>query len=435
MGTRAVRVAALTLCVIMAASGGCAVQPPTPTAVVETTPTPTPRDLSITAILTDLSDTTVGIYGTRTKATFEVDAVGLALTYEWQQRPAGEANWKTIPKATSASYTAQASAWANGTQFRVIVTGTKGTVTSAVATLRVVKPTNTPAKDAEAAFGLTGLRQGVDLSQYQYPAKASSRVNLSAVRAWTGERGFAILRMGGGDRPINYDYTDVCTDKAGNNTGLLPATEDCAYRILAEGAAANGLSLGHYWFNNWISSADTSEGKVFAGDYTPADSARQFVEWLKRDGRYTPASTDPLVLDIEAGNTRAKTTDGTTQRLKLRHWRPSEAMEFLTTVRELLTRDGYQANLYVYMSAKTVVEWDLTGTGYAWAPVADIARLWVASWGIDTGGVPDAQPPTGPWAAHGGWSIWQYTSQARIAGSQVTNLDGDLAKADAWTPK
>ena len=440
MGTRAERVVALLLCATMAASAGActmpsAPSPATPATVVEPTPTPTPQpDPSITAIITDLADATIGVYGVRTKVTFAVDAVGLKLAYQWQQRPAKTKKWKTIAGAKSAKYTAKASAWASGTQFRVIVTGTNGKVTSAVATLTVVKPTNTPAKDAEKAFGLTGLRQGVDLSAYQYPAQAARRVNLKAVRTWTGKNGFALLRTGSGDRPIDYDYTDVCTGKRGN-TKERPATQDCAYRILASGAASNRLSLGHYWFNGWISSIDTSEDQLFAGGHTPTDSARLFVAWLKRDGRYSKSSTDPLVLDVEDGNTRTKkTSDGTSQQLELRHWTPDEATEFLTAVREQLVKDGYKANLYVYLNAKTVAELDEFGTGYAWAPVAEIARLWVASWGTDNGRIPDEQPLVGPWEEHGGWSIWQYTSQARIAGARVTAVDADVAKADAWTP-
>ena len=371
------------------------------------------------------------MYGVRTRATFTVKAVGRDLTYAWQHRSGKSGKWKAIKGATSAKYTARARNWSNGTQFRVIVTGKQGRVTSKVATLTVVKPTNTPAKDAERAFGLKGLRQGVDLSAYQYAP--DNRVRLSAVKAWTGKDGFTILRTGSGDRPINHEYTDVCTGKPGKTKGT-PATKDCAYRALARGATKSRLSLGHYWFNGWLASIDTTDGHLFSGDNTPTRSASLFVSWLKADGKYTRDSTDPLVLDIEQGTTRKLTTDeGIEYRHELRHWTPDEAMEFLTAVRQQLTSDGYHANLYVYMSATTTVERD--GWYYAWADVAQVARLWVASWGTDNGRVPDSQPLVGPWIGRGGWSIWQYTSQARLRGDGVDAVDANIAKADAWTPR
>ncbi len=395
------------------------------------TQTPEPPQPVVTAIVGDLTHATIGVYGVRTRATFAVNAVGQKLTYVWQQRSGKSGTWKTIKGAKSARYTARARTWGNGTQFRVIVTGKHGRVTSKAATLTVVKPTNTPAKDAERAFGLTGLRQGVDLSAYQYTP--DKRVRLSAVRSWTGKNGFTILRTGSGDRPINYEYTDLCTGKPGKTKGT-PATKDCAYRALAGGAAKSGLALGHYWFNGWLASIDTTDGLLFSGGNTPTRSASLFVSWLKADGKYTRNSTDPLVLDIEEGTTRKLTTDdGIEYRHELRHWTPDEALEFLTAVLQQLTSGGYHANLYVYMSASTTVELD--GWYYAWADVAKVARLWVASWGTDNGRIPDSQPLVGPWIGRGGWSIWQYTSQARLRGDGVDGVDADIAKADAWKPR
>lgn len=445
----ATRLAGVLIAVVLA---GCALDNPSPTPstagpataaatsppqIPVATPTPAPTETSappeptVTEIVTDLTDATIGVYGIRTKARFVVEAVGRKLSYAWQQRPGESAKWQTIKGAKSARYTARARDWRTGTQFRVIVTGKQGRVTSKVATLTVVKPTNTPARDAERAFGLTGLRQGVDLSGYQYTPRG--RVRLSAVKAWTGKDGFAILRNGSGDRPINYRYTDVCTGKQGK-TKRTPATRDCAYPTLADAARKNGLSLGHYWFNGWLASIDTTPGQLFAGGNTPTQSATLFVTWLKKHGNYTRQSTDPLVLDIEQGTTRRLTTeDGTKYRHELRHWTPDEALEFLTAVRQQLTSDGYHANLYVYMSANATVE--LEDWYYAWSDVARIARLWVASWGTDNGRIPDSEPRVGPWIGRGGWSIWQYTSQARLPGDGVGAVDGNIAKADAWTPR
>ncbi len=389
-----------------------------------------PRSGAATApvITADLADATIGRYGIRTSKTFVVGVKGAKLRYVWQHRSAS-GSWKTISGAKSARYKATASRWTNGTRFRVIVTGTGGKAVSATAKLTVLFPTKTPARDAEAAFALTGLTQGVDLSAYQHTP--SQKVKLKVIAAWAGADGFAILRNGSGARPRKQVYTSACTNKTGK-TGSRPVTEDCAYRVLADAAQGSGLALGHYWFNGWITSIDHTSKNLFSGNYTPTASARHFVKWLKADGNYTRASTDPLVLDIEAGRTWTKTYKGKTYKRTLRAWNPSEATEFITTVKELLTSDGYQPNLYVYMSANATAR--QSGGEFVWTDVAGIARLWVASWGTNNGRIPDALPKVGPWVDHGGWSIWQYTSNAGIKGDGVGALDGDIAKDDAWTP-
>lgn len=376
------------------------------------------------------ADATIGRYGRYTSVRLTVRATGEELRYQWQRLAPSGTEWATIKGATKASYTAKPSRWPDGTGFRVVVTGAGGTATSATAHLTVLLPTTTPAVDAEAAFGLTGLTQGVDLSSYQHTP--AGRVSLPAVSAWTGPDGFVILRNGSGARPRKQEYPDACTG-ATRKIGKAPITRDCAYPALADAVTGTGLRLGHYWFNGWISTIDTTKKQVFAGGYTPAKSARQFVAWLLAEGNYTRASTDPLVLDIEPGYAWTKKVGDKTYRQKLRAWNAGEAVEFLTTVRDLLHRDGYQANLYVYLGANRTAETTPTG-GYAWAGVADLARLWVASWGADDGRIPAAQPRVGAWWDEG-WSIWQYSSNVRIAGSRVWGLDGDIAKADAFTPR
>ncbi len=392
--------------------------------------TPSANPNAPTAIVLDLSDATIGRYGTRTKVKFVVVADGARLRFTWQrQAPSGGA-WKAIKGATSSKYTARATTWRNGTRFRVVVKGADRTVTSRAAKLTVLFPTRTPAADAQTAFGLTGLTQGVDLSAYQHTPSAT--VKLSAVASWAGTGGFTLLRNGSGARPKKQVYTSVCTNKS-HRTGSKPVTEDCAYARFADAAQARGLKLGHYWFNGWITSIDTTSKNLFSGDYTPEDSAGAFVAWLIRDGNYTRASTDPLVLDIEAGRAWTKTYKGKKYTRKLRAWNPTEATAWLTEVRDLLTSKGYQANLYVYMSAN-VADKQVLGA-YKWAGVAGIARLWVASWGTNNGRIPDTLPKVGPWAGTGGWSIWQYTSNASIPGDGVGAIDGDIATADAWTPR
>ncbi|MGC3993341.1 MAG: GH25 family lysozyme [Propionicimonas sp.] len=381
-----------------------------------------------TSITSEPSSAKVGKYGTTTVATFAVKAAGTSLAYKWQHRAGSGSAWKSVSGATSRTYKARASVWASGTQFRVVVTGKLGKDVSKTVTLTVLKPTKTPAKDAEKAFGLTGLTQGVDLSAYQYTP--SAKIDIKAVAEWAGDDGFTLLRLGSGARPIAQSYVDACTNKT-KKMGAKPVTQDCAYARLADKATAAGLSLGHYWFNGWIDSIDTTKKQLFAGGYTTEDSAKQFVAWLKADGHYTKASTDPLVLDIEAGHAWTRTYNGKTYTKKLRAWNPEEAAAFLTAVRTLLTDAGYHANLYVYMSANAASK--MVDGAYYWQDVAPLARLWVASWGTDNGRIPAAQPKVGPWADYDGWSIWQYTSNARFSGSGVGALDGDIAASGAWT--
>lgn len=382
-----------------------------------------------TTITTQPKSATINRYGTGTSVTLKVKASGTKLKYAWQSRPAS-GSWKSIKKATKSSYKVTSSTWANGTKFRVKVSGSKGAVTSKTATLTVRQPTNTPAKDAAKAFGLKGLSQGVDLSSYQYAP--SAKVKPSVLADWAGDNGFAILRLGSGARPINHDYTDACNGKA-RSTGSVPAVADCAYAALSDQVKAAGLRQGAYWFNGWTTGVDTTPGNLFAGSHTPEKSAARFVEWLKADGNYTKSSTNPLVIDVEAGGTYTKTSKGKTYTHKLRAWKPAEAYRFLTTVKALLTEDGYRANLYVYLTGAMAEQ--KSGNKYLWSDVAGIARLWVASWGANNGRVPSSLPRVGPWSSHGGWSIWQFTSNLRIAGDGVDALDGDIATKDAWTPR
>ncbi len=427
--TRKLKILVLTATVAAVGSGCFGVPSTGMASEPATTPAAQPSS-TVTAITSSPRDATIGRYGTRTRATFSVKASGTNLRYSWQGKVPG-GSWKTIPSARKSSYVAKASTWKSGTLFRAVVRGDQGSATSDSAKLTLLLPTKTPAADAEAAFGLSGLTQGVDLSAYQYTP--SGRVKMSAIRSWATKDGFTMLRTGSGARPTHQTYVSACTGKTGK-TGRTPVTEDCAYARLADAARASGLSLGHYWFNGWITSIDTTRQNLFSGDYTTADSARQFVKWLKADGNYTKSSTDPLVLDIEKGHAWVKTYKGKKYTMSLRAWNADEATHFLTTVKALLTDQGYHPNIYVYMSANAASKRAEDGAWY-WGNVAGIARLWVASWGTNNGRIPDAEPKVGPWVNYGGWSIWQYTSNARIAGSGVGGIDADVAKPDAWKPR
>lgn len=409
----------------LAATPAQAMRPPMP--AVAPTGLVLPAAAATTTIVTQPVDATTNRYGVATSASFTVAATGTKLHYQWQALKPKAKKWVSISGAKSAKYTAKASKWASGTKFRVIVTGAGGKRTSSAAKLSVRFPSKTPAADAQKAFGLTGLRQGVDISAYQWAPK--KKISITAVKKWTGSHGFVMLRAASGAKPIKQSYVNACTGKK-SKTGAKPVDKDCAYSKLADAVSKAKLSLGHYWFNGWIDTIDTTPGNVFSAGYTPTDSANQFFAWLKSDGNYTKTSTDPIVLDVEKGRAWTTTSSGTKYKLSLRAWNAAEVVEFLTALKANLTDNGYAANLYVYMGANAANVID--AGDYVWGPVAPLARLWVASWGKDNGRVPDSQPLTGPWAE---WSIWQYTSNLRISGSGVSALDADIAKADAWTPR
>lgn len=426
-GWRLIAVACVSMLVV---SGLGPVAPAVGQAAAATSTSTTKTSKRAPKITTHPKSATISRYGTDTQVTLKTKATGSKLKYSWQQRPSSNAAWSTVAGATKTSLAIKADKWPSGSQFRVKVKNKYGSVYSKAATLSVLQPTKTPAKDAEKAFGLTGLRQGLDLSAYQYEPNA--RVKMNKVAEWAGKDGFVILRTGTGRYPINTQYQDSCTWKD-VKTGTVPIVADCAYPTLAKHAQAAKLPLGHYWFNGWISTIDTTAGKLFANGYTPTASAKQFVNLVKAGGNYTKTSTDPLVLDIEPGSTYTKTAGGKKYTISQRGWNPSEAMEFLTVARNELAKDGYQANLYVYMSMSQATR---TENGkYAWAEVAKISRLWIARWDKNNGRIPASQPDTGPWAKYGGWSIWQYSANVRIADSGVGPLDGDIAKKDAWKPR
>lgn len=386
-----------------------------------------PAAVTPTKVLTQPASATTNRYGVATSAKFRVTAAGTKLSYQWQALKPKAKKWVSISGAKSSTYTAKGSKWPSGTRFRVIVRGKAGSVTSAAAKLTLRFPSKTPAADAQKAFELSGLRQGVDLSAYQWAPK--KKVKLAAVKTWTGPKGFVVLRAASGAKPIKQSYVNACTGKKAK-TGAKPVDKDCAYPTLADKVEAAKLGLGHYWFNGWIDSIDTTPGNLFSAGYTPTDTANQFYAWLITDGNYTKTDTDPIVMDVEKGRAWTTTKSGKKYTRSLRAWNPAEVTEFLTVLKAKLIDSGHRPNLYVYMGANAANVID--GGEYVWSPVAPLARLWVASWGKDNGRIPDSQPLTGPWDE---WSIWQYTSNLRISGSGVGALDGDIAKADAWTPR
>ena len=90
------------------------------------------------AITAQPSNVTVAAGGA---ATFSVTATGSNLNYQWQQSTDGGQNWADISGANSATYTIENTTTAmSGYQYRCVVTGNGGSVTSDAATLTVTAP-------------------------------------------------------------------------------------------------------------------------------------------------------------------------------------------------------------------------------------------------------------------------------------------------------
>jgi hypothetical protein len=72
-------------------------------------------------------------------ATFNVNATGGNLSYQWESAPAGGSSFTAINGATGSSYTVSGTTTAqNGTQYLCVVSNTAGSISSSAATLTVV---------------------------------------------------------------------------------------------------------------------------------------------------------------------------------------------------------------------------------------------------------------------------------------------------------
>ncbi len=85
-------------------------------------------------------------------ATFSVTATGDGLSYQWQRSTDAAVTWVSIAGATAASYTITVvDASANGFQFRAVITGTAGAVTSSAVTLAVTPAPTAPTISVQPA--------------------------------------------------------------------------------------------------------------------------------------------------------------------------------------------------------------------------------------------------------------------------------------------
>jgi hypothetical protein len=165
--------------------------------------------------ITSQPTNTIGVQATH--ATFSVEAsatyVGGStnlppppLSYQWQAAAAGSGIFTNIPGATGGPYiTPLLNLSDDGKRFRVVLTTTSSTATSAVATISVVRNTMAPLPVRVVAIDSTGTIVTVAFSQ-----------TLEAVSAQTGSNyNFA---------PGNFTPSNAALDATGTNITLTAAT-------------------------------------------------------------------------------------------------------------------------------------------------------------------------------------------------------------------
>lgn len=201
------------------------------------------------------------------------------------------------------------------------------------------------------------------------PLTAGGGYTYADISRWQGTVDFARLGVSG-----------VILKVGGSDDGRYT---DRAYASFAAAARHANKHLGHYWFNG-------------AGD--PAADARYFVSALQqyRDG------ADLVVLDLEGSYL----------------WSPSEALTWFKTVHAAHPK----ARLVAYMSASVTREHD-------WSALVKYGvKLWVASYGSNTGSRPAGTPDIAYWTS---FALWQYTSIGTLAGVSG-DVDLDWAPSNLW---
>jgi len=166
---------------------------------------------------------------------FSVTASGLGLSYQWQSMTPGAGSFTNIAGATSSSYTTPATALADGgTQFRVVVTNSQGSATSAAATLSVLSP--------GTAF-VTSVNLGVGRNDY------SGFVGMKLI---VGSNALVVSSLGRYVAPLNTQaHTVVILDAA---TGIQLGTAS---------VATAGVTAGTFAYANLASPVTLSPNAIY----------------------------------------------------------------------------------------------------------------------------------------------------------------------------
>lgn len=157
------------------------------------------------------------------KAIFTVTAKGEELSYQWQYRTSDGGTWKNSPAAGNRTATLKVSVTAkkNGYQYRCVVSGEGGAVTTRAATLSVSKakleitaqPKNVSAKLGEKV-SFTVKATGTGLS-YQWQYRTSSSGSWKNCSSKTEGYQSATLKVKATAKRSGYEYRCAISDSSG----------------------------------------------------------------------------------------------------------------------------------------------------------------------------------------------------------------------------
>lgn len=285
-------VAAVSLAVWLLVTGGSNSAIPM---VESNTPEPAPSAITTTSIIRQPQDTRIAVAGKK-QLSVEIQAPG-KVTYKWFRLHAN--TWVHLIGQTKARLTVAGTSHNNNARYRVEVAGPDRTVTSEIAQIKVVQPTQTPVKDyLSRTVDERQLIKGVDVSKWNH------RGDMAALKR--ADWSFLAAKAGGSDR--GHIYRDV------------------TYTDRINRARSAGLKVAHYWFN---------------GGNDPEKAAKAFVGYL-----HSAHPNDPIVLDVEPWhNKHGKLQDP---------WNPKQVKQFLDKVRQLRP----DSNLFVYMTEQLTLQAD-----------------------------------------------------------------------------
>ena len=197
-------------------------------------------------------------------ASFTVVAAGTApLSYQWQR------NGANIAGATAATYTTPATTTADsGATFRVVVTNTAGTVTSAAATLTV----NAPAIQVSSTLNLSSSVVGTSVSQVLIISNTgTATLSISQINE-TG----AAFSVSGFSLPVNVNAGQQTTitvaflpTSAGPASGTISIVSNAATSPISVTLSGTGVAAS---FTLGISPASLSFGNITTGTSSAAQS-------------------------------------------------------------------------------------------------------------------------------------------------------------------
>ncbi len=188
-------------------------------------------------------------------AKLSVKASGQSLKYQWYSKKSGAKNWQKVSgkAAKKATYTVKATSKLNKTQYRVIVTGKQGKVTSKTATLTVSAKTRitTQPKSVSVVSGKTAkftVKASGQSLKYQWYSKKSGAKNWQKVSGSAAKK--ATYSVKATTKLDKTQYRVVVTGKQGKATSkaatlsLIAKPKITEQPKLASGDSGERVSFG-----------------------------------------------------------------------------------------------------------------------------------------------------------------------------------------------